>query len=193
MFITLATSKAYANELCNLIIESQETGLKGNIKRTSGPSLAPRQEQPHNVIPDRCLPNIGMKKYALLFVFNMLPGMLTGVFTLSFMKVMTLHSLFLCRFRLYRLLSYSQGLIFFPFWGWEVLIYLVFAHPYACRMWKHCCRVLVSLTPVADTNSDESLQLSAKSCRNGCTKDFSAIKPRDSGNARKEEQKINAV
>lgn len=55
-FITLATAKAYANKFCNLIIESQETGLKGNIKRTSGPSLAPRQEQLHNVIRDRCLP-----------------------------------------------------------------------------------------------------------------------------------------
>lgn len=49
--------------------------------------------------------------------------------------------------------------------------------------------MLVSLTSVADTNSDESLQLFGKSCRNGCTNDFSAVKPRDSGNARKEVQK----
>lgn len=49
--------------------------------------------------------------------------------------------------------------------------------------------MLVSLTSVAGTNSDESLQLSGKSCRNGCVNDFSAIKPRDSGYARKEAQK----
>lgn len=45
------------------------------------------------------------------------------------------------------------------------------------------------LTSVAGTNSDESLQLSEKSCRNGCANDFSAVKPRHSGYARKEAQK----
>jgi len=76
----LATAKAYANEFCSLIIDSQERGLKGNIKRTSGPSLAPRQEQLQNVIPDRCLLNIWVKKCSLLFVLNMLPGKLIWVF-----------------------------------------------------------------------------------------------------------------
>lgn len=117
VFITLATAKAYANEFCNLIIESQETGLKGNIKRTSGPSLAPRQERLQNVIPDRCLPNIWMKKYSLLFVFNVLPGKLTGVLTFSLMKIMTSHPPFTVSvsFSTLRAAIIFSGFDFFPF------------------------------------------------------------------------------
>lgn len=152
-----ATAKAYANEFCNPIIESQETGLNRNIKRTSGPSLAPRQEQLRNVNPDRCLSNIWMKKYSLL---NMLPGELIGVLT-SVTKVLRSHPPFTVSVSF---LNWQAGIVFsvlcFSFWGWEILIYLVFAHTYACRMWKYCCRVLVSLTSVTDANCDESLQLS---------------------------------
>lgn len=143
-FMTLATAKACANEFCNLIVESQETGLKGNIKRTSGPSLAPRQEQLHNVILDRCLPNIWMKRCSLLFVFNMLPGKLTEVPSFCFTKAMTSHphSLPLSFLTSQAALIFS-GFDFLPFWGWEVLIYLVIAHTYAW-LWKYWCRALVS-------------------------------------------------